>query len=148
MFDREQFIRDVREIAERGLPFRNQTCSEEVGVDCINLPRLAYERQGKLPAALLEEFRAYYLVPDGRKLLATMRKWFQEITSEKSQAGDLYVIYDRKNPCHVATRINDGDPPMIAEAYKSHDGAINKTLIQPLDYRRRVAAIFRIPDFT
>lgn len=147
MFDLNLFIRDVKELAEQGIPFRHNTCNVEVGADCINLPRLAFERQGPLPEALAREFEAYHNRPDGRRLLRIMRHWFTEISESEGRAGDLYILFRRRNPCHMVVRIDDNDPPMIAEAYSSLDGAVHRSVVLPFGPDRRIAAVFRFPDF-
>lgn len=114
-------------------------------MDCVFSPRWAYERQGlKLPAELEKEFEHYRRPPDGKRFLAVMRKWFQEITFEETQPSDLIVVYNRKNPCHLMVKISETE---IAEAYESLDGAVSRFLIRPLDSRHRIVTCFRIPDF-
>lgn len=142
-FDREQFIRDLRELAEQGIPWVHKGRSL-VGLDCVGGPRYAVEKQGiQLPAELIKVFDDYHRPPDGQKFLTTMRAWFTEIPKDHAEDGDLLVIYVRKNPCHLAVKMPEG----IAEAYESMDGSVSKFLIGPLDPRRRIAACFRIPDF-
>lgn len=114
-------------------------------MDCVFSPRWAFEQQGlKLPEGLACEFEHYHRPPDGQRMLATMRQWFQEISFNETKPSDLIVVFNRKNPCHLLIKISETE---IAEAYESLDGAVSKFLIRPFDPRHRVAACFRIPDF-
>jgi cell wall-associated NlpC family hydrolase len=145
-YNRQQFIDDARALAKQGVIFRHQGSDPATGLDCINLPKYLYEKQGlKLPAELAREFESYSEQPDGWNLLEIMRKWFPEI--ESSSAGDLLIIYARRNPKHLAIQVTDDEPPMIVEAYRSESQKIGAIIDHPLDFRRRIAARFRFPDF-
>lgn len=144
MFDRQQFIEDLKYLAEKKVPWRHQGSNPDVGMDCIGSLRWAAEKQMTLPAELVKEFEAYHRPPDGWHLLEVMRRFFVEITKDETEPSDLYVIYNRKNPCHLAVKI---DEKLVAEAFQSMDGHVSKFLIRPLDNRYRIAACFRIPDF-
>lgn len=147
-FDIQTFVEDVRSWAALGVPFRHQGHSLETGIDCVNLPRMGYEAQGlRLPLELEKEFEAYHERPDGDHLLEVMRRWFFEVPFEETEPGDLLILYARRNPQHLAIKITNGKPPMVVEAYRSEDRKIGKLLEQPLDFRRRIAACFRFPDF-
>jgi len=144
--DRQQFCADAIALVDRGVRFRHQGRSPETGMDCINLPAYLCEQQGiKLPAELEKEFESYTENPDGWRLLEIMRRFFLEV--ETSTSGDLLIIYARRNPKHLAIQVSDDDPPMIVEAYRSETDPTGALKRQPLDFRRRVAARFRIPDF-
>lgn len=143
MFNRALFIHDLCELADQDIPFLHQGCDPRTGVDCINLPRLAYEKQARLPEELEREFDAYHVRPDGVRLLRVMRSWFTEILPQDAQPGDMLIFFARKNPQHLATLVAENE---IVEAYRSDDGHIHRVLRQPLDPRRRIAAAFRIPD--
>lgn len=147
-FDIQRFVEDVRALARRGVLFRHQGSDPETGMDCVNVPRWGYEQQGlRLPEELEKEFEAYHERPDGDHLLQVMRRWFIEIPFEETQPGDLLILYARRNPQHLAIKITNDQPPMVVEAYRSEDRKIGKLLEQPLDFRRRIAACFRFPDF-
>jgi cell wall-associated NlpC family hydrolase len=146
MLDRQKFIDDARALVKQGVIFRHQGSDPITGLDCINLPRYLCEQQGmKLPPELEKEFESYSENPDGWRLLEIMRRWFVEL--ESSSAGDLLILYARRNPKHLAIQISDDAPPMIVEAYRSESDKTGRLIEQPLDFRRRVAARFRIPDF-
>lgn len=146
MFDREKFIDDLKYLAAREVPWRHQGSNPDIGVDCIGGLKWAFLNQGGvLPEEIEKEFAAYHRPPNGWHMLEVMRKWFIEITKEEMQPSDLYVIFNRKNPCHLAVKIDMNTPPLIAEAWEST--GISKFMVWPLDSRRRIAACFRIPDF-
>lgn len=145
-FDRQRFINDAIALADQGVRFRHQGEDPDTGLDCINLPRYLCGLQGiRLPGELSVEFRSYSENPDGFRLLEIMRRWFPEL--QTSSAGDLLIIYARRNPKHLAIQVSDDNPPMIVEAYRSETDPNGALKHQPLDFRRRVAARFRIPDF-
>lgn len=145
-FNRQQFIDDARALVKQGVQFRHQGTDPITGLDCINLPRYLCEKQGMiLPVELSEEFQSYTEQPDGWRLLEIMRRWFPEL--ESSSAGDLLIIYARRNPKHLAIQVSDDEPPLIVEAYRSESQQVGSLLEQKLDFRRRIAARFRIPDF-
>lgn len=140
MFDRERFINDLRELATKDVPWVHKGRSLN-GMDCIAPPRYAVEKQGFcLPEELLKDFDNYHRPPNGRHFLATMRKWFTEISESELRPADLIVFFVRKNPCHLAIQMPEG----IAEAFESREGATSKFLIRPRDPSQRIAACFRI----
>lgn len=148
MIDKTQFITDLVSLAERKPPVRflHQGRDPDVGLDCIGALRWAYMQQFEaLPDQLERQFDAYLRRPNGHHLLNTMRQWFEEVEREAArQPGDLIVVYDRKNPQHVAVVLNDSD---VFEMYSSPQAGINKALRQPFDKTRRVvAAVFRFPE--
>lgn len=146
MFDRNQFIDDLKSLAERGVPWKHQGTNPDVGMDCIGSLRWAYEQQGvKLPDELDKEFAAYHRPPDGWHMNEVMKRWFVEIPKEEAQPTDLYQIFIWKNPCHIAVKVSNDDPPMIAEAFQSAEGYTSKFLIRPLP-KYRILSCFRIPD--
>ncbi len=145
MFDRQRFIEDLKTLATKEVRWRHQGQSVETGMDCIGSLKWAYEQQGlRLPTELEKEFESYHRPPDGWHLLEVMRRHFIELTREEMEPSDLYVIYNRKNPCHLAVKLSSQE---VAEAFESMDGSISRFLIRPLDPRYRIAACFRIPDF-
>ena len=145
-FDRQRFINDAIALVAQGVRFRHQGTDPATGLDCVNLPRYLCGLQGiALPPELNKEFESYSESPDGWRLLEIMRQYFPEIQS--SSAGDLLIIYARRNPKHLAIQVSDGNPPMVVEAYRSETDPAGRLQHQPLDFRRRVAARFRIPDF-
>lgn len=143
-FNREQFITDLRYLDTLNVPWKHQGKSPETGMDCVYAPRWAIERQMQLPEELAREFEHYRRPPDGKRFLAILRKWLIEIPVEEAIPGDFLVIYVRKNPCHLAVRMLDGQ---VAEAYESLDGSVSKFFVHKFDPRHRIAACFRIPDF-
>lgn len=147
-FNREQFVSDVRGLVKQDVIFRHQGSDPSTGMDCINVPRWGYEQQGlSLLPEVEKEFESYHERPDGEHLLAMMRQWFIELAFEETEPGDLLVLYARRNPQHVAIKVSNDNPPLVVEAYRSEDRKIGKLIEQPLDFRRRIAACFRIPDF-
>lgn len=143
-FNRQKFIADLRLLETLEVPWRHQGASIETGMDCIGVVRWGVERQMLLPPELAEEFTHYHRPPDGQRMLAIMRKWLTEITREQLQPADLIVIFNRRNPCHMAVQMPDD---LVAEAFESQDGSVSRFMIRTLDPRRRIAACFRIPDF-
>jgi len=143
MFDREQFVNDLRYLATLNCKWLHQGRTPETGMDCVFSPRWAFERQGlKLPDELAEEFEHYHRPPNGRHMLQVMRKWFIEIPKEEVRPSDLMVLFVRKNPCHVVVKVSETE---IAEAYDN--GGTSRFLVRPVDPNQTVAACFRIPDF-
>lgn len=142
MFDRQQFIDDLKWLATQDVPFLHQGRGLN-GMDCIYVPRWGYERQKPLPTELAKEFDAYHVKPDGVRLLRVLREWFPEISREEARPADMLLFYARRNPQHLATLVGQND---VVEAYSGLN--VQRVLHQPLDERRRVVACFRIPDFT
>jgi cell wall-associated NlpC family hydrolase len=153
-FDRKRFVADLLALSERSVIFRHQGDSPESGLDCIHLPRWAYRKQGlELPAELDLEFDSYTENPDGWRMLAIMQRWFWEVTIpgadtltqfQKAQPGDLLQFYVYRNPKHMGVKVNETD---VYEAFRSMDGSIREARKMPIDPRRRIAGVFRIPDF-
>jgi cell wall-associated NlpC family hydrolase len=147
-FDTQRFIDDVLSLVPREIPWVHQGRNPETGVDCIGLPRWAFSRQGRLPDDLEAEFAAYHRTPDGVRMCAIMRRFFQEIDTNDQQEleqipdakqGDLIVMYWKRNPCHMGVLVNQNE---IVEAFKKADFA--KIRIGPP--RLPIAAVFRIPE--
>lgn len=144
MIDIDQYVDDLLSLADRGVPWLHQGRDPDVGVDCIGFLRWGYLQQyDVLPVELEREFDAYLRRPDGEHLLAVMRDWFDEVDRTDRQRGNLLVIYDRKNPQHVAVMINQTE---VVEAYCNPAAGVGKVLRQRLDPRRVVAAAFRFPE--
>lgn len=143
-FNRAQFLDDLRYLATLNVPWLHQGWRDpRVGFDCIGVFRYAVELQGVvLPDELKHAFEAYLRPPNGRRLLATMRKWFIEVDPASRQPADMIQFYMNKNPCHMAVEIGSG---LIAEAYENPTG-VSKFMIWPQPSDRRIAACFRIPD--
>lgn len=144
-FDRQRFLADLRELATQDIKWRHKGWTDpEIGFDCTGVIRYAVELQGiALPEELKEAFESYHRPPNGRRLLATMRKWLMEVEPDNRQPGDLIQCYVSKNPCHVAVEMGEG---MIAEAFANSTG-VSKFMIWTMPFDRRIAACFRIPDF-
>src|SRR5689334_23048152 len=143
MFDRKQFIEDLKYLADRKVRWRHQGSNVETGMDCIGSLRWAYRQQGlELPPELDKEFAAYHRPPDGWHMYEVLKKFFIEIPREETEPADLLQVFNRKNPCHIAVKVDD---KLVAEAFESMDGAISKFIIRPFDPRYRVLACFRIP---
>ncbi len=149
-FDRKKFIKDVLKLAAREMPIRweHQGRDPDVGIDCIGLPRWAFRQQGELPAELEAEFAAYHVVPDGWRMLAILRKYFLEVDTKDQQklgdipgtrAGDLLVMYVKRNPCHMGVLVNATE---VVEAFKKADFAKVRKGAPGLP----IAAVFRIPE--
>jgi len=159
-FDREQFVSDLRAVVKQGVQFRHQGREPETGLDCINLPGWAYREQGlEFPAELDQQMREYPEEPDGWKMLEILRQWFTEIPVvdnkvPDAQPGDLIVCYVMRNPKHMAVLVEiNPDAKLreswatVVEAWRAPTSKTGKLVDQPLDWRRRIAACFRIPDF-
>lgn len=149
--DRQRFVDDARALVAQGVQFRHQGSSPETGMDCINLPAWGARQQGiELPDELTNAMRAYSEQPDGRKMLELIRQHFIEIPVvdnkvPDAQLGDLLVLYVFRNPKHMAI-VSALDPMFVIEAWRSPDKTTGKLHETPLDFRRRIAACFRIPD--
>jgi hypothetical protein len=94
-----------------------------------------------MPPELETELQAYHRKPDGQKLLRTIRDWFEEVDRTLMQAADLVVIYDRRNPQHIAIAT---DEIHVVEAYAS--GLTMKVVFWPLGTWREIAGVFRFPE--
>lgn len=144
MIDIDQYVDDLLTLADRGVPWLHQGRDPEVGVDCVGFLRWGYLQQhGALPEQLEREFDAYLRRPKGEHLLAVMREWFDEQERTNRQRGNLLVIYDKKNPQHIAVMVNETE---VVEAYCGVAAGVRKVLRQRCDPRRVVAAVFRFPE--
>ena len=144
MIDIDQYVDDLLALADRNVPWLHQGRDPQVGVDCIGFLRHGYlQQRAALPELLEREFDAYLRRPDGEHLLAVMREWFDEVDRTDRQRGNLLVIYDRKNPQHVAVMVNQTE---VVEAYCNPAAGVGRVLRQRLDRRRVVAAAFRFPE--
>lgn len=144
--DKQRFIDDLLSLTERNPPVRwlHQGRDPATGLDCIGALRFAYmKQQGPLPEGLEREFDAYLRRPNGDHFLSVMREWFDEADRSERQAADLLVIYDRKNPQHMAVAVNETE---VFEMYCNPSAGVGKALRQKLDSRRVVAAVFRFPE--
>lgn len=139
--DFQTMVTEARALVGTETRWRHQGRDPQTGLDCIGLPRWLYIRQlGSLPAALETEFNAYHRKPDGQKLLQTIRDWFDEVSRETMRAGDLVVIYDRRNPQHIAVAC---DNEFVVEAYAN--GRNMKIVYWKLGVWREIAGVFRYP---
>lgn len=142
LFDVQQFVGDARELAKETIPFRDQGSNPETGMDCINVVRYLYEKQGLvLPDELVEAFRAYHPTTDGHRMMELMRRWLNEVEIDQAQVGDLYLFRTKQATRHVAI-IVERDPVWVVEAYDK------KLMDWPLDPLRArvVVGAFRIPE--
>lgn len=142
-FNRQQFLDDLRELADCEVRWRHQGSSPETGMDCIGVIRYCVEKQTKLPQPLAGEFSNYTRPPNGRRFLQVLRAWLIEVGPSALQPADLVCFFRRRNPQHMAVVMEQG---IIGEAYESADGATSKFLIRPIPHDYRIAACFRIPD--
>lgn len=138
--DKDKLVSDLRSLDGTTTPWRHQGRDPAVGLDCIGLPRWAFIQQWPLPADLEVEFAAYHRKPDGQKLLSTIRAWFDEVRREQMTKADLVVLYDRRNPQHIAIACDDTH---VIEAYAS--GRLMKIVYWPLGVWREIAGVFRYP---
>lgn len=147
-FDRNKFVSDALSLVDRDIRWEHQGRDPDVGIDCIGLPRWAYTLQRPLPDELEAEFAAYHRKPNGVRMLAIMRRWFQEIDAKDQQhlsliaghiPGDLVVMYYKRNPCHMGVLVNASE---VVEAFKQGDYAS----VRKGEPRLPVAAVFRIPE--
>lgn len=170
--DRGKFVDDARALAKQGVAFRHQGCDPATGMDCVNLPRYLCGLQGiELPAELNNAMSTYSEEPDGQEMLRTIRKPYSYPASPSgvfqfieipvvdnrvpdAQPGDLIVCYVMRNPKHMAVIVElmldakDRQPwATVVEAWRAPTSKTGKLIDQPLDWRRRIAACFRIPDF-
>jgi hypothetical protein len=153
--DRQRFVDDGRALVAQGVAFRHQGVDPATGMDCVNLPRYLCGLQGiSLPDELNNAMQVYSEQPDGKLMLELLRRWFIEIPVvdnkvPDAQLGDLLVLYVFRNPKHmaIASVLPEPEKPMkIIEAWRSPDKLTGKLHETPLDFRRRIAACFRIPD--
>lgn len=151
--DRQRFIDDLRGLIARGVQFRHLGKDPATGLDCIHTPAWAAQEQGIiLPDELEREMDAYSDQPDGWKMLELLRgqpKYFQEIpvidnkVPDEALPGDLLQMFVYRNPKHMAI-LSGRDPLMVIEAWRSATSTTGKLIEVPLDFRRRVAACFRM----
>lgn len=131
----------MRALAAKRVKFLSQGCSE-VGMDCINLPKYAFEQQGlKVPF----DYGPYYRVTDakrGEKLHEMLRLHFQAIKIEDAGLADIYFFAIRHIKQHVAVRVTNDDPPIMVHAMPGGAREL------PLDtiWQARIVEVFRIPD--
>jgi hypothetical protein len=155
--DRQRFIEDLRSLVAQNVIFRHQGNDPATGLDCIHAPAAGMEMQGIiLPDELKKEMAAYSDQPDGWKMLELLRaqpKYFQEIpvidnkVPDEALPGDLLQMFVYRNPKHMAI-LSSRDPLSVIEAWRSATSETGKLIEVPLDFRRRVAACFRmITDF-
>jgi cell wall-associated NlpC family hydrolase len=148
-FDRDKFVTDALSLVGRSVPWEHQGRNPDVGIDCIGLPRWAYQLQRPLPDELEAEFAAYHRKPDGERMLTIMRRWFEEVPAHDQQRlplivghmpGDLVVMYFKRNPCHMGVLVSATE---VVEAFKQGDFAS----VRKGEPRLAIAAVFRIPEF-
>jgi cell wall-associated NlpC family hydrolase len=140
-FDGHKAVKDARSLVGTETRWRHQGRDPQTGLDCVGLPRWMFIQQmGQLPDALEIKFSAYHRRPDGQELLQTIREWFDEVPRSDMREGDLVVIYERRNPQHIAIAC---DNIMIVEAYAS--GRNMKIVYWKLATLREIAGVFRFP---
>jgi len=139
--DKDKFVSDLMGQRDKETRWRHQGKDPDVGLDCVGLPRWAFSQQFDMPAELESELLAYHRKPDGQKLLNTIRAWFDEVDRTEMQKADLVVIYDRRNPQHIAIAT---DEIHVVEAYAS--GLTMKVVYWPLGTWREIAGVFRFPE--
>lgn len=144
MLDKDRFIADLLTLANRvpPVPWLHQGRDPEVGLDCIGLPMWAYQQQKELPLELETQARAYLTRPDGHFFHRVLSEWFDQVDGSY-QPADLLLIYDRKNPQHIAVVI---DPVLVVEAYASVGSNVKRVVKWALDPRRVIAGVFRFPE--
>lgn len=144
--DVDRLVADAMSLVGTETRWRHQGRDPLTGLDCIGFPRWLFMQQvGALPEALETEFAAYHRRPDGKKLLQTIRDWFDEVEQDGTretlmQKGDLVVIYDRRNPQHIAVAC---DAEFVVEAFAG--GRNMKIVYWKLGVWREVAGVFRFP---
>ena len=139
--DKDKFVSDLMALEGTSTRWRHQGRDPQTGLDCLGLPRWAFTQQFEMPPDLESELLAYHRKPDGQKLLRTIRAWFDEYTVAEMQKADLVVIYDRRNPQHIAIAT---DEVHVIEAYAS--GLTMKIVYWPLGTWREIAGVFRFPE--
>lgn len=145
-FDVNRFIEDALALSEQDVKFRDQGDDPETGLDCVNLPKYLIKLQGlKLPDEMEEAFKAYNPTSDGKRMCELLKKYLIEVPTEEAQAGDLYLFRGKQDTRHIAIRLDDADPPMIYEAYRS--SIRQKAIKSQLRFvrARHIVATFRIP---
>jgi len=151
--DRQRFIDDLRGLVAQGVPFRHLGRDPATGLDCVHTPAWGARQQGiELPEELQRAMESYSEQPDGWAMLEKLRaqpKYFQEIpvTDNKVPSdalpGDLLQMFVYRNPKHMAI-LSSQNPLMVIEAWRSATTKTGKLIEVPLDFRRRVAACFRM----
>jgi cell wall-associated NlpC family hydrolase len=139
--DKQKFISDLRSLVGTETRWRHQGRDPETGLDCLGFPIWALTQQIELPAELWSQLLPYHHKPDGQKLLRTIREWFDEVSREEMQMADLVVIYDRRNPQHIAVACDNEN---VVESYAS--GRLMKIVYWPLGTWREIAGVFRFPE--
>jgi len=140
-FDRQAFIDELYRLARLNIPWLHQGDNPDVGFDCIGVIKYAVERQMLFPAELAKEFAAYHRPPNGLHMLKVIRRWLPEVDPDEAEPGDLYVVYVRRNPCHMSIQMPDN---MVAEAFEAP--GTSRFMIRPFNQLDRIAACFRVPD--
>lgn len=145
----------MRAMVAQGVRFRHNGKDPMTGLDCVHAPAWGVQQQGiDLPVELQLAMKSYSEQPDGWAMLAKIRsvpKYFLEIpvidcqVPAEAEPGDLLQMYVFRNPKHMAI-LSSRAPLSVIEAWRAPDKKIGKLLEQPLDFRRRVAACFRILD--
>lgn len=153
ILDRERFISDARALVLKGIAFRHQGRDPVTGLDCVSVPRYLCELQGiVLPEELQRAMESYSEQPDGWAMLEKLRaqpRYFQEIMVTDNKVpiealpGDLLQMFVYRNPKHMAI-LSSQSPLMVIEAWRSATSKTGKLIEVPLDFRRRVAACFRM----
>ncbi len=138
--DKDKFVADALSQEGKETRWRHQGKDPDVGLDCLGLPRWAFTQQWPMPAELENELLAYHRKPDGQKMLRTIREWFDEYPVDQREKADLVVIYDRRNPQHIAIATDEIN---VVEAYAS--GLTMKVVYWPLGTWRETAGAFRFP---
>lgn len=138
--DKDKFVSDLMSKIGTETRWRHQGKDPNVGLDCLGFPRWGFMQQFDMPTDLESELLAYHRRPDGQKLLRTIRQWFDEFPVSARQKADLVVIYDRRNPQHIAIAT---DEIHVVEAYAS--GLTMKIVYWPLGTWRETAGAFRFP---
>jgi hypothetical protein len=141
-FDPQKFASDARELAQQDVPFRHQGCDPSIGLDCINILRVLYRKQGlSLPDEIEQAFKAYHPKTNGKEMLRLMLKWLIPIKIEDAQIGDIYLFRDKTDARHTAIKVSNDDPPFIVEAYT------NGLMHWRLNFvrTRLIVAAFRVP---
>lgn len=166
--DRQRFIDDLRGLVAQGVSFRHLGRDPATGLDCVHTPAWGARQQGiELPEELQRAMESYSEQPDGWAMLEKLRaqpKYFQEIPVMDNKVpiealpGDLLQMFVYHNPKHMAIfsrrelYVSGHDisgpifteRPWVIEAWRSATSKTGKLIEVPLDFRRRVAACFRM----
>jgi NlpC/P60 family putative phage cell wall peptidase len=132
MTRREDIVRHARELI--GVPFRHQGYNE-FGTDCAGLVRWTYAKLGLGEP----EVPAYERSPDGETLLATVRRYGQEIEIGEASIGDVLIFRFAKLPQHLGIVTEHG----MIHSYWTIGRVVEHGLDQK--WRNRICAAFRFP---